>query len=187
VCDITTINPQPLCDTAIVVVEVNRIDTPEVKKNDPPVATDDYVTTTEDNCVTIDVKANDSDPNGDIITTCSSVVSANPKEGTASVNLQTVQLRIAQHADYHGQDTFTYCICDDGNPVLCDTAKVIITIDPRNEAPIANDIYTTTTEGTPVGVNVSASTTDPNGDPLTFTYPNGTKHRRTWSNMDTYR
>jgi gliding motility-associated-like protein len=172
VCDITTINPQPLCDTAIVVVEVNRIDTPEVKKNDPPVATDDYVTTTEDNCVTINVKANDSDPNGDIITTCSSVVT-NPKEGTASVNLNGT-ITYCPTADYHGQDTFTYCICDDGNPVLCDTAKVIITIDPRNEAPIANDIHTTTTEGTPVGVNVSASTTDPNGDPLTFTYPSGT-------------
>jgi hypothetical protein len=78
-----------------VYVYINRIDTPEVKKNDPPVATDDYVTTTEDNCVTINVKANDSDPNGDIITTCSSVVT-NPKEGTASVNLQTEQLNIVQ-------------------------------------------------------------------------------------------
>jgi gliding motility-associated-like protein len=172
VCDVTSIAPQPLCDTAIVYVYINRIDTPEVKKNDPPVATDDYVTTTEDNCVTINVKANDSDPNGDIITTCSSVVT-NPKEGTASVNLNGT-IEYCPTADFHGQDTFTYCICDDGNPVLCDTAKVIITIDPRNEAPVANDIYTTTTEGTPVGVNVSASTTDPNGDPLTFTYPNGT-------------
>jgi hypothetical protein len=156
-----------------VYVYINRIDTPEVKKNDPPVATDDYVTTTEDNCVTINVKANDSDPNGDVITTCSSVVSANRKKEQQLLNANGT-ITYCPTPDFHGQDTFTYCICDDGNPVLCDTAKVIITIDPRNEAPIANDIYTTTTEGTPVGVNVSASTTDPNGDPLTFTYPNGT-------------
>ncbi len=33
-------------------------------------------------------------------------------------------------ANFNGSDTFTYEVCDDGVPVLCDTATVTITVDP---------------------------------------------------------
>ena len=36
-------------------------------------------------------------------------------------------------------DTLTYEVCDNGSPVLCDTAEVIITITPVNDPPIADD------------------------------------------------
>jgi hypothetical protein len=174
ICDtLAAHNPKPLCDDALVIITVNNVDT--TPRNRPPFAGDDYESTPEDQPVVIAVKGNDSDPDGDALTLPQ--ISVQPKNGTVTVNPNGT-ITYTPTPDYHGVDTFTYIVCDTLaalNPKpLCDTAKVYLVIDPRNEAPIANDIYTTTTEGTPVGVNVSASTTDPNGDPLTFTYPNGT-------------
>ena len=51
-----------LCDTASYFITVNPV-------NDAPVAVDDADTTPEDTPITIDVQANDSDLDGDALTT----------------------------------------------------------------------------------------------------------------------
>ncbi len=65
ICDVTTINPQPLCDTAMIMVIINHADTDIININRAPIATNDYVQTIQDSCMRVDVKQNDSDPNGD--------------------------------------------------------------------------------------------------------------------------
>ncbi len=72
-------------------------------------------------------------------------------------------------ADFNGTDSFTYEVCDDGMPVLCDTATVTVTVTPVNDPPVANDDTTGTSEDTPVTIDVTANDTDPDGviDPTT--------------------
>src|SRR5690606_32419984 len=64
--------------------------------------------------------------------------------------------------NYNGTDSFIYELCDvDGD---CDTAIVIITILPVNDAPIANADVNSTNEDTPI-VGATVVTNDvPSGD-----------------------
>lgn len=54
--------------------------------------------------------------------------------------------------DFTGDDSFVYTVCDDGTPVLCDTAVVSLPI-----SPIAVDDTAETGEGTPVEIPVTAN------------------------------
>ena len=126
VCDNGT--PQ-LCDTAVIVINVATI-------NDPPVALDDPVTTDEDNSITVPVQANDSDPDNDPLTT---FILNGPSNGTATV-LNGDSILYTPNPNYFGPDTLTYIICDNGlAPQQCDTATVIITVNPVNDPPVAMD------------------------------------------------
>jgi gliding motility-associated-like protein len=71
-----------------------------------------------------------------------------------------------------GQDTFSYRICDDGMPSLCDTAIVVITVLPDyngsdNNPPFAGDDAEITDMNTPVTGSVILNDSDPNGDNIT--------------------
>ncbi|MDF1855426.1 Hint domain-containing protein, partial [Pseudooceanicola sp.] len=67
-------------------------------------------------------------------------------------------------ADYNGADTITYVVTDpDGNT---DTGTVAVTVNPVNDAPVANDDSAPTDFDTPVTFNVLANDTDVDGDPL---------------------
>ncbi len=136
VCD-----PDGLCDTATVTVTVNSV-------NDAPVANDDTATTDEDTAVDIDVLANDSDIDGDTL-----VVDAvtQPANGSVVVDADGT-VTYTPNPDFNGTDTFTYTVCDpDG---LCDTATVTVTVDPVNDAPVANDDADSTEQGFAVTVPV---------------------------------
>ena len=122
VCD----NGSPaLCDTAIVVITVDIV-------NDTPVATNDSVVIDEDTPVIVDVQLNDSDPEDSILVT---TIITNGINGTATV-LGTDSINYAPDANFNGMDTITYSICDNESPALCDTAIIVITIDPVNDTPI---------------------------------------------------
>ena len=97
-------------------------------ENDSPIANDDTAITNEDNAVTIDVLANDSDPDGDVLTIVSISV---PSHGTAVVNADDT-VTYTPNANYSGSDSFSYTISDGE---LFDTALVAITILPVNQAP----------------------------------------------------
>ena len=75
--------------------------------NQPPHATNDSATTLQDTSVTIDVLANDSDPNGNPLTI--TAVSA-PHHGTATI--QGASIRYAPSVGYLGSDGFTYTVSD---------------------------------------------------------------------------
>ena len=42
------------------------------------------------------------------------------------------QLLYTPNDGFIGEDTFTYTICDDANPALCDTATVTVTVQPTD-------------------------------------------------------
>uniref|UniRef100_UPI00232C9E1C Ig-like domain-containing protein n=1 Tax=Olleya namhaensis TaxID=1144750 RepID=UPI00232C9E1C len=77
------------------------------------------------------------------------------------------------NSGFTGEDTFTYTICDDGNPQACDTATVYIEVlpvsGPENEAPIANADTATTPKGTPIEIIVLANDFDPDNDTIAIT------------------
>ena len=158
-------NPLPSqCDTATVTIVVNPV-------NDPPVAVNDADTTNEDTPITVDVVANDDDPNdplGNIDpTTVDSIPGSGPANGTISINGTTGEITYTPDPGFNGTDTFDYVVCDDGNPLpaLCDTATVTIVVNPVNDPPVAVNDADTTNEETPVTVDVVANDDDPN-DPL---------------------
>lgn len=89
----------------------------------PPVAVDDFASTFEDTPVTIDVLANDSDPNGDTLTVISTTL---PLHGTVVINPDNTVTYSPDPTIFDDTDTFTYTI-DDGHG-LTDTATVTVDV-----------------------------------------------------------
>ncbi|ASZ13187.1 Ig-like domain-containing protein [Chitinophaga sp. MD30] len=150
------------CDTALVTITVNNI-------NDAPVATDDSYSTDEDvplSITTPGVLFNDTDIDGNAL---SVVIVAAPANGTLTLGTDG-RFVYTPLLNYNGIDRFTYQVCDNGNPSLCDTGMVTITIRPVNDTVQAgNDSYTTA-EDTPLAIGapgVLGNDIDPEGDPLT--------------------
>lgn len=101
--------------------------------NLPPGAVDDAITIAEDapaaGYVDINVRANDTDSDGDTLTIVAGSVSA----GHGTVSIVGGQIRYQPTANYHGTDTILYSV-DDGNGGLS-TAQVVVTITAANDAP----------------------------------------------------
>jgi Ca2+-binding RTX toxin-like protein len=130
--------------------------------NGAPVANDDSLTTDEDNSASINVLANDSDPEGGPLT----VVSASAEHGVVTIGPDG-KLTYTPDPDYNGEDTITYVIEDDhGNQ---DTAEVGVTVTPVNDLPVATDDDATTNEDEPIVIEVLGNDSDVDGDPLTVT------------------
>jgi hypothetical protein len=132
--------------------------------SDPPVANDDSASTSEDTAVTINVAANDTDPDGNLnpasaTTTCGGC--ANPANGTL-VNHGNGSFTYTPNLNFNGPDSFVYRICDTAG--MCDTATVSITVNPVADPPVANDDSASTSEDTAVTINVAANDTDPDGN-----------------------
>lgn len=137
--------------------------------NNPPVAEDDFNNTLVNVPVNGNVITNDSDPDGDNITVSPTLVDS-PDHGSVVINPDGTYT-YTPNTDYEGEDSFTYIICDDGVPSLCDTAEVAIEIIPitaGNEPPIANDDVAQTLQGVPVTSNILVNDDDPDGDPITL-------------------
>lgn len=130
----TVCDPDNECDTATVTLEVVAI-------NDPPVADDDSATTDEDVPVTIDILDGDTDVDGNVDPDTVQI-GTSPSNGNVIVNADGT-VEYAPDPNFHGTDTFTYTICDDGSPtpIECSNeATVTVTIDPVNDAPEAAGI-----------------------------------------------
>jgi hypothetical protein len=104
-----------------------------LEPNAPPVARDDTADTPEDTAVTIDVLANDTDPNGDVLYVAFVGV---PSNGTTSTDGATVTY--TPTANWNGIDVFTYTVSDTGN--LSDNATVTVTVSPVNDPPTISEI-----------------------------------------------
>ena len=141
-------------DTAHVIVETC---------NNPPVANDDYATVNEDSYNnTIDVLANDTDPDGDTLVITNVTT---PAHGDVTNDMNYVYY--TPDLGYCGNDSFTYTITD-GNGGY-DTATVYITVLCENDPPVAEDDYYSTVEDTMLVVDapgVLLDDSDPDGDPL---------------------
>ncbi|HGY9571672.1 TPA: Ig-like domain-containing protein, partial [Vibrio harveyi] len=130
--------------------------------NDAPVAVDDTVTTDEDTAVTIDVLANDSDPENDQLTITNASVPA--EQGTVAI--VDGKLVFTPAENFNGDATISYTISDGQ---LTDDATVAVTVNPVNDAPVAVDDTVTTDEDTAVTIDVLANDSDPENDQLTIT------------------
>ena len=151
VCD-----PTGACDTATITVTVDP-------DNDPPVAIDDTATTVEDTPVNVTVLANDSDPEGDLLTV-TQIVTA-PTNGSAVINPDGT-ITYTPNPNFTGVDGFQYEISD-GNGGTATAFVSFILVTPVNDDPVANDDPATTDEDTPVTVPVLGNDTDLDGDALT--------------------
>ncbi len=145
-----------LCDNAVVTVVVTTA------PNVAPVAADDTMMTQEDMAVVVPVTANDSDADG-MLDLASLSVTTPPANGTATANTDGT-VTYTPNTGFTGMDTFSYEVCDNGNPALCDNAVVTITVNAAaNVAPVAVDDQDTTVEDTPVTSSVLANDSDPDG------------------------
>ncbi len=94
--------------------------------NDAPIANDDTAVTTLNTAVNINVVANDSDIDGVLDLETLSIISG-PSHGSLGLVLGSGQITYDPGLSFWGFDSFVYQLCDDGDPVLCDTATVTVT------------------------------------------------------------
>ncbi len=124
-----TVSDGLLTDTATVSLTVTPV-------NDPPIARPDTVSTAEDTSESIDVLANDSDVDGDVLTIIS--VSA-PANGTATTTGRVVLY--FPNLNFDGTDIFTYVISDG---LITATSTITVNIVAINDPPLAAaDAYST--------------------------------------------
>ena len=142
--------------------------------NDAPRAADDRLATDEDTPATIDVRANDRDPDGDAL----AVVAARAARGAVAI-LPDGTLRYTPPADATGEDTLVYTLADPSGATA--EARVTVAITPVNDAPrlageaaAAGGVRAVTPEDTPVAVSLPL--VDPDGDALAVRLLDGPAH-----------
>jgi outer membrane protein OmpA-like peptidoglycan-associated protein len=128
--------------------------------NQPPVANDNHFTVEADSVDnTLDVLANDSDPDGDPL---SIIGITQPSNGQADISGDVILY--SPNSGFTGSDSFTYTI-DDGFGGQ-DSATVTITVEAPGAPPVAEDIQVSTTRTQAVDVDVLAAAFLPDGGDL---------------------
>ena len=160
--ELTVFDPDSFWDHRIVNL---TIDTSQASQNNPPVAINDTVNTPEGTPVTIQVLANDYDPDGDPLAV--SDIVGDPQHGTSLIS-QSTRIIYTPQSSYVGEDSFRYEIHDGRGGRDSATVYVTITsVPPVNSKPIARNDSANVTQGEAVTVNVLVNDEDPDGDPLT--------------------
>ncbi len=128
--------------------------------NLPPNAVDDAATTADNTSVTLDILANDSDPEGQALT----IASFSQGAQGGAVNGSGGVLTFTPVVGFIGTDTFTYRLVDTQGGE--DTGTVVVTVEFVNDPPIAVNDTVTTAEDTLVSVYPLANDSDPDGDTI---------------------
>lgn len=140
-----------------------------VTANAAPLAVDDAFDVDEDTPLTVPapgVLANDTDANSDPLTAV--LVSGQPANAQSFTFNADGSFNYTPNANFTGTDSFTY-EANDGS-ADSNVATVTITVNPVNDAPVAVDdpSYTTNEDGGALaGTSVLANDTDEEGDSLT--------------------
>jgi len=108
-----------------VTITVNGLGGP----NQAPTATNDSATTTQGSAVTIDVLANDADPNGDAL---SISIDGLPTNGTATV--ENGKIVYTPNAGFTGTDSFTYIVSDGKGETATATVTITVTTEPGDSS-----------------------------------------------------
>jgi VCBS repeat-containing protein len=131
--------------------------------NDAPIANADSTSTDEDVAVTVDVLANDTDPENDALT-----IDSTTQGEHGSVSIVDNKILYTPDADFNGQDSFTYIVKDETG--LTSTATANVTVNAINDAPtdisVSNLVVDENVNGALIGA-VSATDID-TGDSHTF-------------------
>ncbi len=117
-----------LCDTASVYITI-------VGSNDPPFAAIDSVFMEEDSIATFNILLNDYDTDGVIV--LSSVDTIGSLSNGSMVNNLDSTFTYTPNGNFFGLDSIRYQICD--NDSTCDTGRIVITVNPVNDQPVAVD------------------------------------------------
>jgi len=131
-----------------------------------PIANDNSVTIQVGQTVTIDVLANDSDPDNDVI---SINAVGTPTLGTANWTAGDATVSYTAGSTV-GTDTFSYTIADTTG--LTATANIVVTVEaaPTNAPPVANSDTAAldANNGNLLVINVLGNDTDPEGSSLSL-------------------
>jgi len=143
-------------------------------QDNPPVAVNDAATTPAATPVTLNVLANDSDPQNDVLTLVSTTTPANGAVTFAANGNVTY----TPNAGFAGIESFNYTIRDANGSTATATVSVTVSALPANRVPVAVDDTTNALGIIFNAIDVLANDSDPDGDSLTvlsFTQPaNGT-------------
>ncbi len=142
-------------DEAIVTLTVNPV-------NDAPVASNDQLTTPEDQPFTGQLPVA-TDVENDAVTYAKG---SNPAHGTVTVNPNGTYVYTPK-PNYNGSDSFTYTVSD-GNGGT-NTYTVTVLVMPVNDNPVATNDTGSVRPGSSVKVPVLTNDTDLDGDKLTVT------------------
>ena len=127
-----------------------------------PVAVNDSASVDEDSSVTIDVLANDSDPNGDPLR----VTAASADNGSVTINANGT-ITYVPNPDYNGDDTIRYTVSDpQGNTAV---GTVAVVVEAVEDAPVAQDDTAEVDANDSVVIDVLANDSDADGDVLFVT------------------
>ena len=158
-----------LCDTAIIYIEVIEHD---LFANNPPIANTDVIVAPFDgvNPIVSNILNNDFDTDNNTLTITQLSL---PTNGTVIIAANGDIEYTPLIPNFVGEDMFDYYICDNGIPVLCDTATVFFTIlsieDPNlNHNPVAVDDAVFTYVNLSVSNTVATNDSDVDNDLLTF-------------------
>ena len=145
--------------------------------NLPPDIGADPVTVNEDAVLSgTSLMANDSDPEGTSMTVLAETKTT--AHGNVVIRADGTFTYTPQ-LNYHGNDSFTYQVCDTYASVACSIGTVNITVNPVQDAPVALPDVFSTLEDTKLVVTcdcVLINDSDADGDPLTGSVVETVKH-----------
>ena len=140
--------------------------------NDAPSVVDDTASTPAESAVTVDVLANDSDPEEGALSLTSASIT-NGASGTVSTGGGQVTYDPAgSYNDLAQGDSATVVISygvSDGDGGSANGALTVTVTGGANSNPVAEDDSTETTEASAVAVNVLSNDSDPDGDTVSLT------------------
>jgi hypothetical protein len=129
-------------------------------QNRNPIANPDTLAALSGTATTVDVIANDTDPDGETV----SLLSVDPT--SANGGTETIVGGVVHYisaAAYVGTDTFNYVVTDPRGG----TATGTVTVTVGSSAMVANSQTAATATNTPVTVDLLSGVTDPGGHPIT--------------------
>ena len=139
------------CDSVVVLITVEAV-------NDAPEAEDDTQNSLQDEVVVIDVQDNDTDIDGDDLTT---TIIGTSTQGVTPVVEDGDSISYTPPSGFVGLDTITYQVCDSGSPSLCDTAIVVVNVGNVNDEPELEEPPVTVIPEDTTTVTICMDITDP--------------------------
>lgn len=146
----------PAAEPAVV-----RLDDLSVKQLQTPQATDDVATTQEDRAVAIDILANDTDDDGNLVPGTIRIADP-PANGTISIDSSSGQVTYQPATDFVGTDSFRYSVFDNDG-LASNEASVTIETSAVNDAPRTEPDRLRTDEGVPLVIAVLSNDVDVDG------------------------
>ncbi|MBY5161288.1 Ig-like domain-containing protein [Salsipaludibacter albus] len=135
-------------------------------RNEPPTANPDEVVGRQGDPIVVNVLANDTDPDGDVLL----VTSAGTRDDTALVEVTADQryVQVTPPVDFTGVVTFEYAISDGrgGTDGTTSTLEVVPDDEADNQPPTPETDFVAAAPGAAASVNVLDNDTDPEGDSL---------------------